>query len=207
MMSYIRRYFISGLLIWLPIWITILVVRFIIELLDNTMLLLPHQLRPDTIMGVHIPGVGLLITLGVILTTGLVVTNFLGKKIVSLGDKIVARIPLVRTIYSSVKQVIETILKPGGTSFRKVLLVEFPRAGMWSIAFQTGDSTPEVDRASSETDMVSLFIPATPNPTSGFLMMMPRNQVIELDMTIEQALKFVISLGVMQPNHASFNKK
>lgn len=207
MMSYIRRYFISGLLIWLPIWITILVVRFIIELLDNTMLLLPHQLRPDTIMGVHIPGVGLLITLGVILTTGLVVTNFLGKKIVSLGDKIVARIPLVRTIYSSVKQVIETILTPGGTSFRKVLLVEFPRVGMWSIAFQTGDSTPEVDRASRETDMISLFIPATPNPTSGFLMMVPRNQVIELDMTIEQALKFVISLGVMQPNMSSFNKK
>jgi len=200
MMQRLRKYFISGLLVWLPIWVTILVIRFIVDLLDGTMSLLPHQIRPDVVLGTHIPGIGVVITLVVILSTGIVVTNFLGRQIVSMGDRIVARIPLVRTIYNSVKQVLETIFKPGGQSFRKVLLVQFPREGMWSIAFQTGNSTPLVDAALNETDMVSVFIPATPNPTSGFLMMMPRKDVIELDMTIDQALKFVISLGVVQPN-------
>jgi len=206
MMQHLRRYFISGLLVWLPIWVTILVIRFIIDLLDNTMLLLPHGIRPDSIIGSHIPGVGVVITLLVIFITGIIVANFVGKQIIFFGDNLVARIPLVRTVYSSVKQVLETLFKPGGTSFRKVLLVEFPRAGMWSVAFQTGDSAPEIDQAVGQNDMVSIFIPATPNPTSGFLMMLPRKDTIELDMTIEQALKFVISLGVMQPNTISQQK-
>ena len=199
MMPRLRRYFFSGLLVWLPVWATILVIRFIVTLLDQTLLMLPHAYRPDVILGFHVPGIGVLVTVGVILLTGLIAANFLGRQLVIFWDRLINRIPLVRTVYNSVKQILETLLTPGGKAFRKVLLVEFPREGMWSIAFQTGSSTPKVDQAVAEQEMVSLFIPATPNPTSGFLMMMPRKKVIELDMSIDQALKYVISLGVVQP--------
>lgn len=199
MMTLLRRYFISGLLVWLPIWVTILVIKFIVDILSNTLLLLPHRYQPDQLFGFHIPGIGVLITLLIILSTGVIVANFVGRRILLWGDKVIGHIPLVRTVYASVKQVSQTLFKPGGQSFRKVLLVEYPRTGMWSIAFQTGDGTPEViDRLNGES-MVSLFIPTTPNPTSGFLMLVPRKDVIELEMSVDQALKFVISLGVMQP--------
>lgn len=200
MMQPFRRYFLSGLLVWLPLCVTIFVIRFIVDLLDNTLLLLPRNYRPDTLLGFHVPGVGVILTVVVIVLTGLIVANFLGKKLMEIWDGLMGRIPLVRSVYNGVKQILETLIAPGGTAFRKVLLVEFPRAGMWSIAFQTGSSTPIVDEAAKDNDMVSLFIPATPNPTSGFLMMMPRSEVIELNMSVEQALKFVISLGVMQPS-------
>lgn len=200
MMSYIRRYFISGLLVWLPIWVTILAIKFLVDILGNTLLLLPERYRPDALIGFHIPGIGVLITLLVIFFTGVFAANFLGRQLVALWDAIVSHIPLVRTIYTGVKQVLETLFSPGGQSFRKVLLVEYPRAGMWSLAFQTGDATPEVQRNVNNEPMVSLFIPTTPNPTSGFLMMVPKKDVIELNMSVDQALKFVISLGVVQPN-------
>jgi len=198
MMSLIRRYFFSGLLVWLPIWVTILVIKFLVNIFGNTLSMLPHQYQPDVLIGFHIPGINVIITLAVIFLTGIVVANFIGRRLVLMGDAIIAHIPLVRTIYASVKQVLQTLFTPGGQSFRKVLLVEYPRAGMWSLAFQTGDSTPEVETALN-TPMVSLFIPTTPNPTSGFLMMVPRKDVIELEMSVDQALKFVISLGVVQP--------
>ncbi len=196
MMSFIRRYFISGLLVWLPIWVTILVIKFLVDLLSNTLLLLPQQYHPDTLIGFHIPGIGVIITLLVIFLTGVIVANFIGKRLVMIGDAIIARIPLVRTIYVSVKQVLQTLFTPGGQSFRKVLLVEYPRKGMWSVAFQTGDG---IQKLMQGEDMVSVFIPTTPNPTSGFLMIVPRKDVMELNMSVDQALKFVISLGVMQP--------
>lgn len=199
MMSYIRRYFISGLLVWLPIWVTILAIKFLVDILGNTILLLPTKYRPDAWIGFHIPGIGVIITLLVIFFTGVFTANFIGRQLIALWDAFVVRIPLVRTIHTSVKQVLQTIFSPTGQSFRKVLLVEYPRAGMWSLAFQTGDATPEVQRNLNGEPMVSLFIPTTPNPTSGFLMMVAKKDVIELSMTVEQALKFVISLGVMQP--------
>lgn len=199
MMSLLRRYFISGLLVWLPIWVTILVINFLVSILSNTLLLLPHQYQPDALLGFHVPGIGVLITLLVILLTGVIVANFVGRRLLILGDALINRIPLVRTIYASVKQVSQTLFTPGGQSFRKVLLVEYPRVGMWSVAFQTGDGTPEVTTVLNSEPMVSLFIPTTPNPTSGFLMIVPRKDVIELEMSVDQALKFVISLGVMQP--------
>ncbi|EKD53870.1 MAG: hypothetical protein ACD_60C00143G0012 [uncultured bacterium] len=198
-MSYIRRYFISGLLVWLPLWVTILVINFLVEILGGALLLLPAQYQPDALIGFHIPGINVVITLLVIFLTGVVAANFLGRKVVALWDAFIARIPLVRTIYLGVKQVLNTLFTPGGQSFRKVLLVQFPHTGMWSIAFQTGDSTPEVNKSFNGEPMISLFIPATPNPTSGFLMMVPRKDVIELNMSVDQALKFVISLGVVQP--------
>lgn len=199
-MASLRRYFISGLLFWLPIWATFVVIRFLVDILNNTISLLPHRYQPDMLLGFHIPGIGVIITLLVILFTGLLVANFIGRKLVSLWEAVVRRIPLVRTVYTGVKQVLDTLFAPGGQSFRKVLLVEYPRAGLWSIAFQTGDGTREVEKSINGGALVSLFIPTTPNPTSGFLMMVPRSKVIELDMSVEQALKYVISLGVVQPN-------
>jgi uncharacterized membrane protein len=207
MMAYIRRCFISGLLLWLPVWATLLVIRFLVDLLGSSITMLPHRYQPDVLIGLHIPGIGLLITLIIIFLTGMIAANFFGKGIVRIWDALIGRIPLVRTVYSSVKQVSETLFTPGGQSFRKVLLVEYPRKGLWTLAFQTGDATPNVLNALSSEEMVSFFVPTTPNPTSGFLMMAPRNEVIEMNMSVDQALKFVISLGVVQPESRVIKEK
>lgn len=196
---FLRTSFISGLLVWLPIIVTLLVIKFLIDLLSKSLLLLPTALQPDTLLGFHIPGIGVFLTIIVILITGILAANFLGRRFVELGDALVSRIPLVRSIYNGVKQVTETMFTPGGRSFRKVLLVEYPKSGVYSIAFQTGEGAKEVDQALNGEPLITYFIPTTPNPTSGFLMMAPRNKVIELDMSVDQALKFVISLGVVQP--------
>jgi uncharacterized membrane protein len=199
MMSAIRKYFISGLLVWMPIIITVFVIKFLVDLLSKSLLLLPHYLQPDTLIGFHIPGIGVILTLLVIFCTGLFAANFIGSRLVELGDSLMARIPLVRSVYTGVKQVTETLFKPGGQSFRKVLMVEYPCPGVWSVAFQTGEVSREIEGTIGEEAMVSYFIPTTPNPTSGFLMMAPKSKVKELDISVDQALKFVISLGVVQP--------
>jgi uncharacterized membrane protein len=174
-------------------------VKFLVDLLSNSLLLLPPQYQPDFLLGIHVPGIGVLLTVMIIFFTGLLAANFVGKRLVDYGDAFVARIPLVNSIYTGVKQVTQTLFKPGGQSFRKVLLVEFPSPGIYSIAFQTGEGSKDIEKALEEDHLVSYFIPTTPNPTSGFLMMAPRSKVIELDMSVDQALKFVISLGVVQP--------
>lgn len=207
MFGLIRKYFISGLLVWLPIWVTLLVMKFLVDLLSKSLLLLPPEYQPDVLIGVHIPGIGVVLTVLVIFFTGLLAANFLGSKLVELGDAIMARIPLVRTIYTGVKQVTQTLFTPGGQSFRKVLLVEYPCPGVWSVAFQTGEVNREIENALHGEPMVSYFIPTTPNPTSGFLMMAPRSKVVELNMSVDQALKFVISLGVVQPMQGQAAKK
>jgi uncharacterized membrane protein len=199
MIAQLRTYFISGLLIWLPILVTLLVLKFLVDLLSRSLELLPHRYQPDVLLGFHIPGIGVIITILVILFTGIFAANFIGRRFLALGDALMARIPLVRTVYTGVKQVTQTVFKPGGQSFRKVLLVEYPCAGVWSIAFQTGEVSKEIESSLGKEPMVSYFIPTTPNPTSGFLMMAPKSKVIELDMGVDQALKFVISLGVVQP--------
>ncbi|MCH9770741.1 MAG: DUF502 domain-containing protein [Gammaproteobacteria bacterium] len=195
----IRRYFIAGLLVWLPIAATYIVIRFIIGLLNNSVKLLPHKYQPDTLLGMHIPGIGLAITIIVLFLTGLLATNYIGHRIIRVWEKIVDRIPLIRSIYAAVKQVLHAVLQPNGQSFRKVLLVEFPRKGIWSIAFQTSTQfhSPEVNE-----DMVTAFIPTTPNPTSGFLTFIPKQDVTELDMSVEEGLRMVISLGVVVPKQA-----
>lgn len=199
MIGLIRKYFISGLLVWLPIWVTLLVFKFLVDLLSKSLLLLPPEFQPDKILGFHIPGIGMIITLGVIFLTGVFAANVIGSWFVDMGDALMARIPLVRTIYTGVKQVTQTLFSPGGQSFRKVLLVEYPCAGVWSLAFQTGEVSKTIEGVLEQESMISYFVPTTPNPTSGFLMMAPRSKVIELDMSVDQALKFVISLGVVQP--------
>jgi len=198
-MSHVRRYFISGLLVWVPIWVTILVIKFLVDILNDSLLLLPREYQPDALLGFHFPGMGVLITLLIILLTGTIAANFLGKRLVAIWDGIMSRIPLVRSVYSGVKQVLNTIFTPGGQSFHKVLLVQYPRVGSWTIAFQTSDVIKKIEDALDGQAMVTLYVPTTPNPTSGFLLMMPRDEVIELDISVEQALKLVISLGVMKP--------
>lgn len=206
-MNYVRRYLISGLLIWLPIGVTIFVIKFLVDALDSIFLLLPEAYRPDELIGMHIPGLGVLIIVLVIFFTGFIAANFIGRRLVNFWDGIIGKIPLVRSVYSGVKQVAQTLFSPGGQSFRKVYLVEYPRAGAWTVAFQTGEASPEVAVVPGQNDMINLYVPTTPNPTSGFLLMVPRDKVIELNMSVDQALKFVISLGVMQPAANGNGKK
>lgn len=199
MMSRIRRYLLSGLFVWLPIWVTVLVLSFIVNIMDSSLKLLPHVYQPDQLFGFHIPGLGILFTLLILFFTGMFAANFLGHKFVAMWNAFIGRIPVIRSIYTGVQQVMSTIFSPQGKAFRKVLLVEYPRKGMWSIAFQTGEATEEVMNKTGQ-EMITIFIPTTPNPTSGFLMMIPKGEAFELKMSVDQALKLVISLGVVQPN-------
>lgn len=198
MIAYMRKCIISGLLVWLPIWVTLLVFSFLIEVLSRSLLLLPKHYQ-DVLLSYQIPGIGVILTIMVIFLTGVFVSNYLGGKLVSLGERIMARIPLVRTVYTGVKQVAETLFAPGGQAFRKVLLVEYPLEGTWSLAFQTGDVAKEIGKTLGDDEWVSCFVPTTPNPTSGFLITKRKSEVKEMDMSVDQALKFVISLGVVQP--------
>lgn len=187
---------------WLPILVTFALLRFIVDLLDQTIALLPSSYQPVTLFGVHVPGLGVFLSLFVLLVTGVVATNFFGQKLVRWSESILDKIPLVRSIYNTSKQVIQAVFATNSQAFRKVMLIEYPRKGIWSIAFQTGAAHKEVSDHTG-VEMIAIFIPTTPNPTSGFLMMVPKADAIELSMSIDEALKFVISLGVMQ---ASNNK-
>jgi uncharacterized membrane protein len=185
--------------VWLPILATLAILHFIVELLDQTISLLPDAYQPEQLFGFHIPGLGVVLSLLLLIFTGILATNFLGQRLVVWSESVLDKIPLVRSIYNASKQVIEAIFATNSQAFRKVLMVEYPRKGMWAIAFQTGLANAVVNQQ-VDTEMVSIFIPTTPNPTSGFLMMVPKGDVIELSMSIDEALKFIISLGMMQPN-------
>jgi len=193
-----RKYVIAGLLVWMPLGITFLVIRAIVGLLDRTLLLLPEPYQPDNLLGMHIPGLGVLLAAILVLTTGMIVANFLGKRLVVAWEHFLARIPLVRSLYAAIKQIMEAVLSTDAQSFRKVLLIEYPRKGVWSLAFLTSDNLGEV-QAKTSSEVISVFIPTTPNPTSGFIIMVPKDDVIELDMAVEDGLKMIISLGVAVP--------
>ena len=193
-----RRYVIAGLLVWVPILVTVLVVRFILDLMDQTLLLLPASVRPETLFGVHIPGLGLVLAVLLLIFTGMLVSNIIGRSLVGLWEDLMNRIPFVRALYSGVKSFSTTILSNQGNSFKKVLLIEYPRKGIWSIGFQTAGDVPLISVHTGEPQ-VCVFIPTTPNPTSGFIMMVPRSQVIELDMSIDAAMRMVVTLGVVVP--------
>lgn len=194
----IRRWFIAGLLFWLPVGATVLVIRFLIGLLDFGLILIPPSWRPDALLGVSIPGLGALLSILIIIGTGALVANFMGRTLLVWGERLVGRIPLVRSLYSGVKKAAETILSDSGNSFRKVLLIEYPRKGVWSVAFQTGNPIGEVQERTAE-EVVTVFVPTTPNPTSGFIVLVPRKDVVELEMSVEEGLRLVISLGVVVP--------
>ena len=194
----VRRYLIAGLLVWLPIIATVLVVRFILGLVDQTLLLLPHSLQPETLLGVHIPGLGAVLAILLLLATGLLVTNIVGRGLVRAWEDLLNRIPFVRAIYGGVKSFSTTILSSSGNSFKKVLLIEYPRAGLWSIGFQTA-SDVRITRSQGEEGLLCVFIPTTPIPTSGFIVLIPRSQAIELDMSVDAAMKMIVTLGVIVP--------
>lgn len=205
--SSIRRYLLGGLVVWLPILATLGILRFIVELLDKTISLLPNAYQPEQLFGVRLPGLGVLLSLLLLLITGIIATNFFGQRLVTWSESILDKIPLVRTIYNTSKQVIQAIFATNSDAFRKVLLIEYPRKGLWSIAFQTGVANPSMSERVG-ADMLFVFIPTTPNPTSGFLMMVPKSEVVELSMSIDEALKFIISLGMMQPvDHATLTTR
>ena len=194
----IKRYFVTGLLIWVPLAITAWVLSLIAGIADQSLRLLPESMHPHNIVGFDVPGTGVVLTLLIILVTGLLAANFIGQRLVGWWEKLLARIPVVNSIYNSVKQVSDTLFSSSGNAFRKALLVQYPRAGSWTIAFLTG--TPGGDVANHLTgDYVSVYVPTTPNPTSGFFLMLPRSEVVELDMDVDEALKYIISMGVVAP--------
>jgi len=199
-MAALRRYLVAGLLVWVPVGVTLLIVGFLVDLMDQTLLLLPASIQPENLLGFRIPGLGLVLTGIVVLATGVIVTNLFGMQLITIGEKLLQRIPLVRSIYAAVKQVTESMFS-SGKSFRKVVLVEYPRKGMWSLAFQTGSGAEEI-RDKTGQDVTNVFIPTTPNPTSGFFLMVPRSEVIELDMSIDDGLKMLLSVGVVVPEKA-----
>lgn len=193
-----KKYFITGLLIWVPLAITLWVISAIVGTMDRSLLLLPPSLRPEVLLGVQIPGLGAVLTLLVVLLTGVVAANIIGQRLLRFWEGVLARIPVVKSIYYSVKQVSDTLFSSSGEAFRKALLVEYPRPGAWTIAFQTG--TPGGDVANHlKGDYLSIYVPTTPNPTSGFFLMVPRADVIELNMSVDEALKYIISMGVVAP--------
>ena len=194
----IKRYFITGLLIWIPLAITAWVLFLIANTADRSLLLLPPSLRPQNLFGFNIPGIGIAVSLFIILLTGVLATNFIGQRLVGWWEKLLDRIPVVSSIYNSVKQVSDTLFSSSGNAFRKALLVRYPHRDIWTIAFLTG--TPGGNIADYlGNDYISVYVPTTPNPTSGFFLMVKKQDVVELDMDVEKALKYIISMGVITP--------
>ncbi|MBC7782161.1 MAG: DUF502 domain-containing protein [Proteobacteria bacterium] len=193
-----RRYFVTGLLIWIPIGITLWAIDFLVGTLDQSVALLPRSWRTEAWVGMHIPGMGVLITLGIVTLTGVVGANLIGQRLLAYWESLLARIPVVRSIYYGVKQVTDSLLASNGQSFRKAVMLQFPRPGVWTIGFLTGRPAGEVARH-LPGDSVGVFIPLTPNPTSGYFLLVPANEVIELEMSVEEALKYIISMGIVPP--------
>jgi uncharacterized membrane protein len=197
-----RKYFITGLLVLVPLSITLWVLNLIVGTLDQSLLLMPEKWRPESLFGFYLPGLGTILTLLIILLTGLVTRNFFGNRLLQWWELLLNRIPVVNSIYSSVKQVSDTLLSSSGNAFRKALLVQYPHPGCWTIAFQTGVPGGDV-KTHLQGDYISVYVPTTPNPTSGFFLMLKRADAIELDMTVDEALKYIISMGVVAPHEHS----
>ena len=198
-MAPIRKYLIAGLLVWLPLLATVAIVRLVINVLDGTLLLLPQEYRPEALFGFSIPGFGIVLAFGVLVLTGMLAANLVGRRLVGIWEGVLGRIPLVRNIYNASKQISTTLLSSGNRSFRQVIMVEFPRPGMWCIGFLSNEDVP-LDTGSGDAGTVSVFVPTTPNPTSGFIVLVPRSAIRELDMTVEEGFKFIISMGVVVPD-------
>ncbi len=198
MFALLRKYIITGLLIWIPLGITIFVIRLLVNLMDKTIVLLPPAWRPEAVFGFDIPGLGIVLSSMIIFFTGFVLTNIAGRRLIQFWESLLDRIPFVRSIYSSVKQVTQTILSNDGDTFNEVLLFEYPRKGIWTLCFKTSNSPKSFNEA-TDKDLVTVFVPTTPNPTSGFILFVPKSDVTKLDIDVEDALKLVMSLGVVTP--------
>ena len=197
-MKRLRNYFISGLLFWIPLALSVIVIKFFLELVNN---LIPQKYLPEAIfkLDTTIPGSGIILVLLVILITGVLVTNILGRKLVALWEKVLNKIPGFRNVYNVLKKVSDTVFNTSTESFRKAFLIQYPSKGIWVIAFQSGDYKDEAESIIGE-EIMNLFVPTTPNPTSGFFVMMAKKDAFELDMSVEEAFKLVISAGVVTPN-------
>ncbi len=201
-MANLRKWFFAGLLVLVPLAITIWLLEWAISSLDKSLLLLPKSWHPDVLLPVHIPGFGVILTLAVLLLVGATVSNFLGKRLIGWWDALLGRIPVVRSIYSSVKQVSDTLFSENGNAFRKAVLVEWPRAGTWTIGFVTGVPSGDVLNVLQHgvvEEFLSVYIPTTPNPTGGYMMMFKKSECQELSMSVDEALKYVVSMGVVAP--------
>ncbi|ORE86324.1 hypothetical protein ATO7_13543 [Oceanococcus atlanticus] len=203
--SLMRRWLIAGLLVWLPLVATLLVLRLVVELLDKSLVLLPPPWRPENLLGVDVPGLGIVLSLIIVLGTGATVANIIGRRVVEVTEAALERIPLVRSVYGGVKKLTGAVMSGDSQTFRKVLLVQYPRRDCWTLAFQTADPARSVsDKAG---DVVTVYVPTTPNPTSGFVVFLPRADVQELDMSIEDALQLIMTLGVVTPEKAALEAR
>ena len=198
-MAVLKKYIIAGLLVWLPFAATVVIVKLLIDLLDKTVLLLPPEWHPVALLGFSIPGFGIILALSILLLTGMLAANLFGRRFVEIWERILNKIPLVRSIYSSIKQISNTIFDPSGKSFRKVAMLQYPRKGVWSIGFLTNDNVGD-EMSAVDDRLVAVFIPTTPNPTSGFIVMVRNDEITELDMSVEEGFKFIISIGVIIPD-------
>ncbi|MEJ8839282.1 DUF502 domain-containing protein [Ramlibacter sp. AN1133] len=198
-MHALRKWLLAGLLVMVPVAVTVAVLRWVIDTLDQTLLILPTDWQPEHVLGLRIPGLGVVLTLAILLLVGAIASNFIGKKLVNFGDRIVARIPVVRGIYSSVKQVSDTLFSESGNAFRTAVLVQWPRADVWTIAFVTGTPGGDVTTYLRGDEYVSVYVPTTPNPTGGYFVMLRKSDCIELKMSVDEALKYVVSMGVVSP--------
>ncbi len=198
MMASLRRWLLAGLLVIVPVALTFWVIEWIITSLDRTLLILPKSWHPDVLLGLHIPGFGVLLAFAVLLSVGAAASNFFGKKLVSWWDALLNRIPFVRSIYSTIKQVSDTLFSDSGNAFRTAVLVQWPREGVWTVAFVTGSPNADVARHLSG-EHLSVYVPTTPNPTGGYFVILPKKDCIELSMSVDDALKYIISMGVVAP--------
>jgi len=198
MIKRLRRYIVAGILVWVPIGVTILLVRILVGVLDRTMVLIPQQYQPEELIGFAIPGLGIVLTIVLLLITGVLAANIVGRSMVALWESMLERIPVVRSVYSAAKNFAEIVFSDSSQSFKKVLLIEYPRKGLYSLAFQTSSELGEVQGRAGE-EVICTFVPTTPNPTSGFIIIVPRKDVVVLDMEVDEALKMIISLGVVIP--------
>ncbi|WP_367065980.1 DUF502 domain-containing protein [Oryzisolibacter sp. LB2S] len=197
-MAALRKWLFTGLLVVVPGVITAWVLSWIVSTLDQTLTILPGAWHPDKLLGFHIPGFGVLLTLAILLIIGAFASNFAGRKMVAWGDGLVTRIPVVRSIYSSVKQVSDTLFSESGNAFRTAVLVQWPREGVWTVAFVTGTPTGEV-AGYLRDEFVSVYVPTTPNPTSGYFVIVRKSDCVELEMSVDAALKYIVSMGVVAP--------
>ena len=198
MLSSLRKWMFAGLLVIVPVAITIWLIEWMLSTLDKTLLILPEAWHPDKLLGFHIPGFGLILAVISLLIVGAAASNFLGKKVVVWGDAVLHRIPVVRSIYSSVKQVSDTLFSENGNAFRKAVMIEWPRSNVWTIAFVTGKPNGELLKHLKD-DFVSIYVPTTPNPTGGYFVLLKMSDCIELDMSVDEALKYIVSMGVVSP--------
>ena len=197
-MAPLRKWLFTGLLVIVPGAITISVLHWIVGMLDQTLQILPQAWHPDRLLGFHIPGFGVLLTLLILLVVGATTSNFAGRKLVAWGDHLVSRIPVVRSIYSSVKQVSDTLFSESGNAFRTAVLVQWPREGVWTVAFVTGAPSGEV-AAYLRDEFVSVYVPTTPNPTGGYFVMVRKSDCVERDMSVDAAWRYIVSMGVVAP--------